>query len=96
MLENEQPFQIDDYLAIKPPFRFQWEEVQNAYVLLYPEGMIKLNETGGEILRHCTGEKSVTQIVRLLEEQYQEANLENNICTFLKVAYEKGWIGIKA
>ena len=24
-------------------FRFQWEPAQESYVLLYPEGMVKLN-----------------------------------------------------
>lgn len=28
-------------------FRFQWEEAQQAYVLLYPEGMVKLNGPAG-------------------------------------------------
>ena len=32
-------------------FRMQWEEAQGAYVLLYPEGMVKLNQSAGEILK---------------------------------------------
>ena len=31
-------------------FRFQWEPAQNAYVLLYPEGMVRLNGSAGAIL----------------------------------------------
>jgi coenzyme PQQ biosynthesis enzyme PqqE len=31
-------------------FRLQWEAAQKAHVLLYPEGMIKLNGSAGEIL----------------------------------------------
>lgn len=31
-------------------FRLQWEEVQKAWVLLYPEGMVKLNGSAGEII----------------------------------------------
>ena len=30
-------------------FRLQWEEVQQSWVLLYPEGMVKLNGSAGEI-----------------------------------------------
>ena len=33
--------------AIERGFRLQWEEAQNAHVLLYPEGMIKLNGSAG-------------------------------------------------
>ncbi len=29
--------------AVARGFRLQWEAAQNAHVLLYPEGMIKLN-----------------------------------------------------
>ena len=32
-------------------FRLQWEEAQGCHVLLYPEGMVKLNRSAGEILR---------------------------------------------
>ncbi len=32
-----------DRPSIRPGIRLQWEAVQNAYVLLYPEGMVKLN-----------------------------------------------------
>ena len=42
---------------VSPPFRFQWEEVQNCYVVLYPEGMVKLSQSAGEIMRRCDGEK---------------------------------------
>ncbi|PKM00078.1 MAG: pyrroloquinoline quinone biosynthesis peptide chaperone PqqD [Gammaproteobacteria bacterium HGW-Gammaproteobacteria-9] len=38
---------------IRPPFLFRWEDSQQAHVLLYPEGIVKLNVTGGEILRRC-------------------------------------------
>jgi pyrroloquinoline quinone biosynthesis protein D len=37
--------------AIDRKFRLQWEAAQNAHVLLYPEGMIKLNASAGEILK---------------------------------------------
>ncbi len=36
-------------------FRLQWEPVQDCHVLLYPEGMVKLNESAGEILKRCDG-----------------------------------------
>ena len=39
-------------------FRFQWEPAQQAHVLLYPEGMVKLNQSAGEILKRCDGSRS--------------------------------------
>ena len=38
-------------------FRFQWEPAQSCHVLLYPEGMIKLNRSAGEILARCDGSR---------------------------------------
>ena len=40
-------------------FRLQWEEAQGCHVLLYPEGMVKLNRSAGEILARCDGQRSV-------------------------------------
>ena len=40
-------------------FRLQWEAVQNSWVLLYPEGMVKLNGSAGEILKRLDGQTSV-------------------------------------
>ena len=40
-------------------YRLQWEEAQKAHVLLYPEGMIQLNGSAGEILRRCDGERTL-------------------------------------
>jgi pyrroloquinoline quinone biosynthesis protein D len=39
--------------AIGRGFRLQWEPAQQAHVLLYPEGMVKLNGSAGEILKRC-------------------------------------------
>ncbi len=50
--------------CIGPGFRLQWEPVQNAHVLLYPEGMVKLNQSAGEILKRCDGERNVVDIVQ--------------------------------
>ena len=38
--------------------RLQWEPAQNAHVLLYPEGMVKLNASAGEILKRCDGQRT--------------------------------------
>ena len=48
-------------------FRFQWEPAQSCHVLLYPEGMIKLNRSAGEILARCDGSHDIAAIVAELE-----------------------------
>ncbi|ADJ27460.1 pyrroloquinoline quinone biosynthesis peptide chaperone PqqD [Nitrosococcus watsonii] len=82
----------NDIPTIAPPYRFQWEEAQDCYVLLYPEGMIKLNLSAGEILKHCNGKLSINAIIALLQEQYPQANLANDVREFLETAYGNGWL----
>ncbi len=50
--------------------RLQWEPAQEAHVLLYPEGMVKLNGSAGAILSRCDGVRSVADIVADLERTY--------------------------
>ena len=46
-------------LTIAKLFRLQWEPAQDAHVLLYPEGMVKLNQSAGEILLRCDGTRDM-------------------------------------
>ncbi len=81
---------------IAPTFRFQWEEAQDCYVVLYPEGMVKLSGSAGEIMKRVTGELSIKEIVNDLETTFSESNLEDDVIKFLEVAYDNGWIRNKA
>jgi pyrroloquinoline quinone biosynthesis protein D len=76
-------------------FRFQWEPAQNAYVLLYPEGMVKLNGSAGEILRRCDGACSVAQIVADLERSFRRTGLAADVTTFMATALERGWLELQ-
>jgi pyrroloquinoline quinone biosynthesis protein D len=73
-------------------FRLQWEPVQSAHVLLYPEGMVKLNASAGEILKRCDGATSVEAIVADLERAFSTTGLERDVRGFLDMAAEHRWI----
>jgi len=73
-------------------FRLQWEEAQNNYVLLYPEGMVKLNQSAAEILKRCNGELDIAAIVSDLESTFSVSGLQADVEDFLQVANERGWI----
>jgi pyrroloquinoline quinone biosynthesis protein D len=73
-------------------FRLQWEPAQDAYVLLYPEGMVKLNQSAAEILKRCDGRNAVAAIVADLEQTFAASNLNNEVQDFLKEAYGRGWL----
>jgi len=77
-------------------YRFQWESVQNAYVLLYPEGMIKLGASAGEILKRVDGAASVSAIVADLERTFPGVDLRSDVTEFLAHAREKGWLRVRS
>jgi pyrroloquinoline quinone biosynthesis protein D len=87
-----EPPALDSRPRIGAGFRLQWEAVQNAHVLLYPEGMVKLNQSAGEILKRCDGERTVAQIVEDLQTAFGAAGLEKDVTSFLVIARQQRWV----
>lgn len=85
----------DAPVAISRRFRLQWEEAQQCYVLLYPEGLIKLSDSAGEIFKRIDGARTVGEVIRDLEQAYPEADLREDVLDFLRTANEQGWIRCK-
>ncbi len=77
---------------LSPGFRLQWEPSQNAHVLLYPEGMVKLNGSAGEILKRCDGARSVDEIVADLERAFDRSGLAGDVQAFLDIARQQRWV----
>jgi pyrroloquinoline quinone biosynthesis protein D len=76
-------------------FRLQWEPAQKAHVLLYPEGMVKLNMSAGEIMRRCNGESSVGEIITDLEQSFGLTGLSGDVTAFISMALEKRWLEMR-
>ena len=77
---------------IGPGFRLQWEPVQDCHVLLYPEGMVKLNGSAGEIMKRCDGERTVAAIVDDLEKAFSAQGLEPDVLAFVEMAAKQRWL----
>ena len=80
--------------AVARGFRLQWEAAQNAHVLLYPEGMIKLNTSAGEILKRCDGATTIADITVDLERAFATSDLSADVIRFVTFALEKKWLQI--
>jgi len=91
-MTEKAPLALDTVMHIPKLFRLQWEKAQNAYVLLYPEGMIKLNQPAGEILKRVDGNATIGGIINDLETAFPGADLREDVLSFLEGAYGKGWI----
>lgn len=79
-------------VILEKQFRFQWEPAQDSFVLLYPEGLIKLPGSAGEIMKRIDGSKTVSQIITDLETTFPGVDLRQDVIDFLEHAYAKGWI----
>jgi len=94
------PLKPDTKMTINPELpitfsrthRLQWEEAQQKHVILYPEGMVELNQSSAEILKLCDGSRNLAQIVSELEHKFAAAGLTNDVTAFLEVATQNGWI----
>lgn len=79
--------------SLNAMFRFQWEKAQGCFVLLFPEGMVKLNEGAGEIMQLIDGKKNIQQITDTLQSKFPDAgNLAPDVNEFITTAIEKKWL----
>ena len=77
---------------IGPGFRLQFEPAQECHVLLYPEGMVKLNPSASEIMKRCDGQRSVAAVVSELESAFAAQGLEGDVLAFIAMAGQQRWL----
>jgi pyrroloquinoline quinone biosynthesis protein D len=77
---------------IAPGHRMQWEEAQQCWVILYPEGMVQLNESAAETLRRCDGANPLSAVISGLEAAYGEPDLAADVLELAQAALEQGWL----
>lgn len=91
-MTTDHPASLPERPRLNKLFRLQWEQAQQAYVLLYPEGMVKLNQSAAEILKLCDAQHTVDEIITKLQEAFGEQDLRDPIEGMLRAAFEKDWI----
>lgn len=78
--------------SLSPLYRLQWEESQQRFVMLYPEGMVELNGPAAEILKLCDGTHSFIDMVDNLETAFAAKGLRSDIEELVQAALDHGWI----
>jgi pyrroloquinoline quinone biosynthesis protein D len=86
------PAEGADRPRLKPYFRLQWEPAQNAHVMLYPEGMVKLNQSAAEILKRCDGTRDVDALIADLEKAFETTGIGSEVRAFVTEARSRGWL----
>jgi len=85
---------LDAVPTISPRFRLQFEQAQSSWVLLYPEGMVRLSQSAAEIMKRVDGTFDVAALLHDLERTFPGADLRRDVLEFLKIAGQHGWIVI--
>lgn len=71
--------------------RMQWDPVRERQVLLAPEEILVLNQTGATILGLCDGERTFVEILDELRVQYNGVE-EDDVRDFLSRLVERRWL----
>lgn len=89
--------ELNNVFRMATMFRFQWEEAQKCYVLLYPEGMVKLNGPAGEILALVDGKTTLEGIISALDKKFPDAGgVQEDVQMFMQDALAQHWIEVVA
>ncbi|GAA0315519.1 pyrroloquinoline quinone biosynthesis peptide chaperone PqqD [Psychrobacter aestuarii] len=76
-------------------YRFQFEPAQDAYVLLYPEGMITLNDSASIIGQQIDGHASIANIIKKIKAMFGDVpEIEQDIIEYMLVAQREHWIDL--
>ena len=71
--------------------RMEWDPARKQQVLLAPEGVLVLNQTGATILGFCDGERTVVEIVEELRGKYNRVD-GDEVRNFLARLVAKRWV----
>lgn len=69
--------------------RYRWDKVREQHQLVFPEGMIVLNESGTAIVQLCDG-RSTDELIATLKERYLGAEPAEDVHEFLGQLADKG------
>jgi pyrroloquinoline quinone biosynthesis protein D len=72
-----------------PHARYRWDRLRGQHQLVFPEGILVLNDSGAAIVRLCDG-RSTAELLAALGEQFSEADPGADVQTFLERLARKG------
>ena len=72
--------------------RLRYDEVREEHLLLVPEGAVRLNASAAEVLELCDGARSLDDIVGVLAERYDGADLREDVQELVDAMAEKGLV----
>lgn len=82
-------------VVLRRGLRLEHDRARGQWVLLFPEGVVELNESAAAILGECREPACIGEVIDNLQARYPEAGpIGADIEEFLGVARDKGWVDI--
>lgn len=82
------PISDTDMPTLAPKARTKWDDVRHQNLLLFPEGILVLNQTAHEVITMCDGKHKVSAIVQSLSDKYK-THVEADVREMLSRLVEK-------
>jgi pyrroloquinoline quinone biosynthesis protein D len=72
-----------------PHARYRWDALRRQHQLVFPEGLLVLNDPGAAIIRLCDG-RPLPELLAVLRDQFPDGDLEADVRAFLERLARKG------
>ncbi len=66
---------LTDRPALRRGVRVSTDPLSDEPILLFPEGVLFLNETAAAVIRRCDGDRNVAEVVQAVGEDYHDVAL---------------------
>ena len=77
--------------VLAPGTRYRWDKVRSQHQLVFPEGMMVLNEPGRAIVKLCDG-RTTDELIAALKEQFPGAEPDDDVHEFLGHLAQRGLV----
>lgn len=69
--------------------RYRWDKLRSQHQLVFPEGILVLNEPGAAIVQLCDG-RSMADLLAALNERFPDGHPGEDVPAFLERLAQKG------
>ncbi len=75
--------------ALAPHARYRWDSLRRQHQLVFPEGLLVLNDTGAAIVQLCDG-RPRAEMLAALRDRFPDTDLAADVTAFLDRLAQKG------
>ena len=75
--------------VLVPHARYRWDRVRGQHQIVFPEGVLVLNESGAAIVQRCDG-RTTAELLAALSEQFPNGEFGQDVPAFLERLARKG------